>query len=276
MLLQRLRRRWRTDCDSDLLHCLEHYPLAENVLFVDVGVRGEPIARWPKKLVKNIHFVGIDADPEAIMSVQKDYAQYVGNIKADFFVVCLADEERQVGFHCSDDGFRSSICDEANQQLTSAQTLTTITLDRFLKDKKFVECFGKSQTTAILKIDVEGYSTEVLRGCREYLSQFDIVMIESLPHKKTQYEAYQILDENGFVMVDLYRLFVPDAALERKLGLLDSVWIKQHSAMPECVSCERKFFKRLFNGLVFQCMAFCAKCLPRKLQIGVSDVDLGW
>lgn len=124
----------------------------------------------------------------------------------------------------SDPGSR--VFNESNLGKQGTETIKMVRLDDFLEDR--------SMRIGIMKIDVQGYELNVLKGARTTLNRTDLVVLEANNHdgykgSAKYYETDQFLRERGFTLYDI----IPSIVDNGKLKEWDMIFMNNSS---KCIS----------------------------------------
>jgi FkbM family methyltransferase len=145
--------------------------------------------------------VGEKGTVYAVEPVKSNFELLNRNIKLNNFTnvpafqCAFGDKNKEAEIFVSD---KSNLCaiskDAVGGEILEVQPVTMMTIDEFIKDKK---------TPKLIRMDVEGYEYEILKGMSNTLkSDIKILMeLHSIPKylsPKKLDELYQILEENNF------------------------------------------------------------------------------
>src|ERR1700730_1979276 len=143
--------------------------LEETFTVIDVGCQGGPHPRW-KVLGEFVDFHGFDPIDEVIDNL---LAEYRNVASYHFYSMALGNEDGQREFYVKSDSFSSSfyappdvgqLADlEGTNMLRGGRTVEIRKLDTLSSDS----CIPLAD---YLKIECEGFETEVLRGAHDYLA----------------------------------------------------------------------------------------------------------
>jgi FkbM family methyltransferase len=105
----------------------------------------------------------------------------------------------------------SGVFNETNLGQQGVETIRIVRLDDFLEDR--------SVRIGIMKIDVQGYELNVLKGARTALNRTDLVVLEANNHdgykgSAKYYEVDQFLRERGFTLYDILPSIVDNGKLK--------------------------------------------------------------
>ena len=173
-LHKRIRYWWGNRRSALNTISLCHRLAIQPALLVDMGARNSEwaqylVRRWPKLVVWSF-------DPSA-------NAKPIGK----HFVMACADR---------DGSLRFQECGKASHVSTQGH--------RVVMGIRFDSVRETFRTPAILKVDCENYSFEALRGCGNWLRQFELVHIEMTnrvtrsQHTNVQAEIWQMMLNSGF------------------------------------------------------------------------------
>ncbi len=105
----------------------------------------------------------------------------------------------------------SPVFNEGNLGQQGTEIIKMVRLDDFLEDR--------SMRIGIMKIDVQGYELNVLKGARTTLNRTDLVVLEANNHdgykgSAKYYEIDQFLREKGFTLYDIIPSIVDNGKLK--------------------------------------------------------------
>jgi FkbM family methyltransferase len=168
---------------------------------IDVGANVGQFAIAMAKLIPNIQIHSFEPLPEA-MALLKKHVRNLQNILV--YPVALGDNEGQASFYVNADSRSSSFLPMVSAHRTAfphAQEVRTIQVKTSTLDKVFVN--NSIESPILLKIDVQGYEENVLRGGLETLKRVDYVILEASFKPLYQGEALfldmiQLMNDNSF------------------------------------------------------------------------------
>lgn len=191
---------------------------------MDVGAN---VGHWTKSAAKifgGASFHMIEAQPALVNDLQK----IVGAIGARAsYSICLlgAKAKEQVPFHIIGTG--SSVFEEVTNLEKEVVSLPMVRLDD-------IEQVNALPGPIFLKLDVQGYEIEVLKGASNTLARTEAVLMEValLPYNKgapLMSEVMLFMDENGFAPYDIcgHLRRVSDMALFQ----VDMIFVRKTSAL---------------------------------------------
>jgi FkbM family methyltransferase len=136
---------------------------------IDIGAFRGDWSRQALKVFPEAAVLMVDANPEQERSLASA-ARELGP-RAQFAIQLLGPEPREgVKFYQHTSG--SSVLDELTTFPRTATTLGMSTLDELIRDGRFEPPF-------LLKLDVQGFELEVLKGATEVLPQSEVVVLET-------------------------------------------------------------------------------------------------
>ena len=191
---------------------------------VDIGAyKGE----WTGAVLKifpDAHYLLLEANPER----EQDLQAFVQEHPRAHIAYELALLDSQTGtdkvFHVMETA--SSALEEHSGQDSKQITLPTKTLDEVAKRHHF-------ETVSLLKLDVQGYELQVLKGAAELLARAEAVLLEvSLLdiHKNVplMHEVVNFMHDRDFVVYDICSL-AARRPLDRALWQTDLLFVKEDS-----------------------------------------------
>jgi FkbM family methyltransferase len=191
---------------------------------IDIGAN---VGRWSEaaaSVFPSARFVLIDGNPKNYSHL-KAVASKLGS-NSEFTIALLgAEEKNAVPFY--DLGTGSSILPELTSFEKSGISLPMLTLDGLFATRV-------CEVPLLLKLDVQGYELEVLRGGRKVLTSAEVVILETslLPYNEgapLMADVISFMAREGFVPFDFcgqlrresdYALFQTDVAFARTSSAL--------------------------------------------------------
>jgi FkbM family methyltransferase len=185
---------------------------------VDVGAHWGDWARVAAKVWPRARILGVEPNPDDLPHLEqtrRDVPSF------DFRQGLLGPERRTVKFRS--ESHQTSLLAPVPGESEALQTAEMWTLDELLAQA----AFGPPQ---LIKLDVQGYELEVLRGASHALSQCEAVLAEVsmfrfFPGMPLADEVIQFMRERGFVWYDvagIYRRKHDDA-----LGQMDLLFVRE-------------------------------------------------
>jgi FkbM family methyltransferase len=189
---------------------------------IDVGANRGNWTREAHRIFPSASFFLAEADPENSGSLQKVCSEFPN---CAYCIALLGAESRQdVRFYQMGTG--SSVLPERTAMDRNVLKLPMTTLDDLVAEK--------ANETVLLKLDVQGYELEVLRGATQVLSKAEVVILEC---SLIQYnddaplfaEVVAFMNDRGFVTYDFcgQAWRSPDGALFQ----VDLVFVKESSRL---------------------------------------------
>ena len=167
---------------------------------IDVGAcRGEwtelALAAFPGARV-----LAVEARVEEGAALQDVWVRHPGQVEVALALLG-ATEDPAVPFHVMSSGTGSSVLPEESNVPRSAVLSPMTTLDALTAGGEFASC-------DLLKLDVQGYELEVLRGATRLLSSVQVIVMEvaTWPYNRGApllHEVLPALHREGFVTLDL-------------------------------------------------------------------------
>lgn len=146
-------------------------------------------------------------------------------LRAKLFMECLgATMDQEVGFHLMETA--SSVLDEHVHNDAATVSLKTKTLDHLLANEKI-------QKVDLIKLDVQGYELEILKGFSQYIVGTDVILTEvSLLdiHKGVPLmrDVINYVYQFGFVPYDICSVSAR-RPLDKALWQTDLIFVKEDS-----------------------------------------------
>lgn len=197
-------------------HCGANAPV-----IVDIGTRDGDDAFWLQQQLNGQKVYAIDAHPDAAEETRRRYpwmtvwngavSNFVG---FDSFQMVRSENPNDAG--CSSLYAEKVATWPQFDGLVEQITVPVITMEQFIEDHDI------DDTIDVVKIDVEGYSYEVLEGFGTYLSRVKVLHVETEreathPAHKNNHEVADFLTRHGFKLVD--------RSYEWGFGIEDQVWV---------------------------------------------------
>ena len=143
--------------------------LEETFTVIDVGCQGGPHPRW-KVLGEFVEFHGFDPVNEVIDSLQAEYRHVT---TYHFYSMALGNEDGQRQFYVKSDSFSSSLYAPPDvAQLADLEGANVRRGERTVEIRK-LDTLGSNSRIPLadyIKIDCEGFESEVLLGAHDYLA----------------------------------------------------------------------------------------------------------
>lgn len=162
---------------------------------IDVGANVGQFAVASAKLFPNVVVHSFEPNPACVALLSKHVAS-LGNVSV--YPMALGDEAGELDFHVNSHSHSSSILPLTESHLVAfpdAQEVNTIkvkvsTLDAVFSNVQLV-------TPVLLKLDVQGYEAQSLRGGVEILKRVDYVVLEA---------SFKPMYEGEMLFMDIVRL----------------------------------------------------------------------
>ena len=189
-------------------------------LVVDVGAYHGEFAEAARKTWKDVPIIMIEALPE-----QKDILKKVcKQIDATALIAVVGPEDKPVEFTVMDNG--SSVYPECTKYPRVTKTMQMYKLDSLLGNLP--------EKNVFLKLDVQGYELEVLRGAKNLLDHTEVIAVEAstMEYNKGGPLLHELLNEFanlGFVLFDIYGSFRRE--YDNALFQLDLLMIRKESVL---------------------------------------------
>lgn len=144
---------------------------------IDVGANVGQFAVASAKLFPNVAVHSFEPNPECVSLLRK-HVDPLGNVLV--YPLALGDEAGELDFHVNSHSHSSSILPLAKNHLDAfpnARELSTIKVEVSTLDKVF-SC-AELPSPVLLKLDVQGYEAQALRGAVVTLKRVDYVILEA-------------------------------------------------------------------------------------------------
>jgi FkbM family methyltransferase len=207
--------------------------LKENGFFpdaiIDCGAYVGDWTRMIKKIFPNSKVLMVEANPEKETNIQEVQSEYPQTVS--YAISLLGAENRmEARFYKMETG--SSVFEEQSNVPRDVLLLPMKTLDEVALEKHFLD-------STFIKLDVQGYELEVLKGAKEILKKAKLVLLEVsfLQYNKSAPlfgEVVNFMNIHGFVVYDLGTLV--RWGVDNTLLQADIFFIKQDSPL------RREFF----------------------------------
>jgi FkbM family methyltransferase len=191
---------------------------------IDIGAYVGNWSRMAARLFPSARFFLIDGNPEHEKFLQK--AQLEIPAKSDLAICLLGPQEKgDVVFYQLDSG--SSVLPELTTYQKKAVHLPMQTLDQFLASRPY-------ELPVLLKLDVQGFELEVLRGGLKTLAAAEVVILETslLPYNEGAPlfpEVVGFMAEAGFAVYDFCGQFRRET--DQTLFQTDVVFVRNASEL---------------------------------------------
>lgn len=192
-------------------------------VIADVGAYAGEFSTEVLKTFPESVFYMFEANPEKEAGLKNVVDRHAGKMK--LFMSCLGSKPgEEVTFHLMETA--SSVLDEHFDKHMPSVTLKTETLDNIFTRENIVK-------VDMVKLDVQGYELEILKGFTKYLPSVDVVISEvSLLdiHKGVPLlrEVVNFMFEYGFVAYDICSVSAR-RPLDQALWQTDLIFVKEDS-----------------------------------------------
>lgn len=162
---------------------------------IDVGANVGQFAVASAKLFPNVYVHSFEPNPECVVLLSKHVAS-LGNVSV--YPIALGDEAGELDFHVNSHSHSSSILPLAESHrdaFPDAREVNTIkvkvsTLDAVFAGIEFI-------APVLLKLDVQGYEAQALRGAVDTLKRVDYVVLEA---------SFKPMYQGEMLFMDIVRL----------------------------------------------------------------------
>jgi FkbM family methyltransferase len=145
-------------------------------IVIDVGANVGQFAVASAKLFPGVLVHSFEPHPDCVLQLRRN-VQSLGNVAV--YPVAIGEKEGEIDFHLNAHSHSSSVLalgENHQKAFPEAREVSTIrvrmtTLDQILAN---VALSGP----VLLKLDVQGYEAQVLRGCPELLQRVDYLVVE--------------------------------------------------------------------------------------------------
>jgi len=191
-------------------------------LIIDIGAYVGHWTEMAKSVFPNSYFLMIEAQPSKEASLKSVKAKFLTSV--DYRISLLgASRQQDTPFFEMESG--SSVLAEQSNVPRKVLSLPMETLDDILLEKKL-------KNASFLKLDVQGYEMEVLKGATETLKEVEVVMTEVsfLPYNRSGplfNEVVQFMKDHEFVAYDICSLM--RFYLDGSLLQADVIFVRENS-----------------------------------------------
>jgi len=190
---------------------------------LDIGTRDGDDAVWLKKRLHSNKVIAIDADPRAYERAKSAYPWM------DVYYTAISDYEGETEFQqvVSDDlgmvGCSSIYAEKVATESQFEGKVNTITVPVTRMDS-FLRSNNISGLLDVVKVDVEGFTWEVLQGFGLRIKDIKLIHMETdhiktQPNHKSPEEISAFMESKGFFLVDKTYEWGP--------GIEDQIWINK-------------------------------------------------
>ncbi len=201
-------------------------------VIIDIGAYMGTWTTMAKMVFPDSRFLMIEANPDKESYLRKVKLKFYPTV--DYCICLLGALKREAVQFFQIEGGGSSVMSERSNVPRKTLTLSMDTLDNIIKEKNV-------EDVSFLKIDVQGYEIEVLKGATNTLKNAQVVLLEV---SFLQYntggtlldEMIQFMKNNAFVAYDICSLmrYGGDGSLIQ----IDMIFVKQDSPL------RRSFFNK--------------------------------
>jgi FkbM family methyltransferase len=158
---------------------------------IDVGANVGQFATASAKLFPNVSVHSFEPNPDCV-SLLNRHVEPLGNVKV--YPIALGDDDGEVIFHVNSHSHSSSILPLSKNHLEAfpdAREVNEIKVKVSTLDKTFASV--ELAAPVLLKLDVQGYEAQALRGAVATLKRVDYVVLEA--SFKPMYEGEMLFME---------------------------------------------------------------------------------
>lgn len=162
---------------------------------IDVGANVGQFAVASAKLFPNVVVHSFEPNPECVALLNKHVAS-LGNVSV--YPIALGDEAGELDFHVNSHSHSSSIlplADSHRDAFPDAREVNTIKVKVSTLDAVFAGV--ELVAPVLLKLDVQGYEAQALRGAVETLKRLDYVVLEA---------SFKPMYQGEMLFMDIVRL----------------------------------------------------------------------
>ena len=196
-LQKSLRKRYGTDGVEFCLRKLKEKGFSPEAI-LDCGAYTGSWTKMAKKVFPNANILMIEPQANKEPLLVQVCNEFSGTVN---YVKCLlgSDQKQGVAFFEMESG--SSVLEEATNHPRNIVALKMTTLDSVLREKKVEEC-------TFLKLDVQGYELEVLKGAKEALKNAEVILLEVSFIRCNRsaplfHEVVAFMKDRGFLVYDI-------------------------------------------------------------------------
>jgi len=185
----------------------------QKIFFVDVGARGGPPSNW-LCLGGDITYVCFEPDPEEALIIKRSFADN-GMYRGLVFTNAIGAKQCVETLHLTQYRPSSSLLEPNNDVLSKMAVSSFYTVEQKIPVTLTTldSALGGAQICAdFLKIDVQGFELEVLRGAESALHniigcEIEASFIEVYKHQSFFADVDQFMRSQGFFLADLERFW---------------------------------------------------------------------
>lgn len=162
---------------------------------IDVGANVGQFAVASAKLFPNVSVHSFEPNPDCVAALRKNVMS-LG--KVSVYPVALGESEGEVAFHVNSHSHSSSILplgENHRGAFPDAREIGTIQVKISTLDKIFADV--ELLSPVLLKLDLQGYEAQALRGAAETLKRVDYVVLEA---------SFKPMYEGEMLFMDVVRL----------------------------------------------------------------------
>ena len=212
-LAQTLRSPWllRVLLSTHVVASAEHRRVLDCEIgtVVDIGANKGQFSLAARQWAPNSRVFAFEPLPDAASTFRKVFQ---GDSRVTLYQVAIGPRAEEAAIHVSEADDSSSLLPISPLQIslhpgTGEVRTETVRVGR-LSD--YISA-SEIASPALLKLDVQGYELEALRGCEDLLRKFDLVVVECsfvelYEGQALAHEVTHFLQMNGFVLRNVYDL----------------------------------------------------------------------
>lgn len=195
---------------------------SKNPVVIDIGAAHGDTTEYFLKLIPNSRVFTFEANPELASGIRKRFSGRPVN----FFSLALSDKEGKLIFNLTGNTFNSSyktISENEQFQTVKSVEVTSLPLDTVMEKETDVKVID------LLKLDVQGAESDVIRGAFKTLQKTKMIIVEqsvSTPYEggSMYYEVDELIRNAGFELLDIIITFRKDGLI---LTEYDSIYINK-------------------------------------------------
>ena len=185
--------------------------LSKNPVVIDIGGANGDSTEYFLKMIPNSRIYTFEANPDLASRIKERFADK----SVHAYSMALSDKEGKLTFHITDNSLSSSYKTiSANNQFRTVNSVEVISspLDTVMEKEKDVS------EVDILKLDVQGAESDVIRGATNTLQKTKMIIVEQsvrTPYEggSMYYEVDDMIRKAGFELLDVIITFRKDGLI---------------------------------------------------------------